>query len=457
MDQHKLAEALRSYMIGKGETGIFGNTKDGDAWARFALDPADSLNECKGMPDGTVTDVAIEKFSQTIFVRAPPTTVATDLFDYIFILRPDVITPVDVIVRPQSNYDDVSASYTYFNNQLAGYRNGNSQNTQATRIAYDTQTYTNMVEALRVNYTNLRILGESLTLEQSASSLADQGMIIATQQYFTPKKTSVTDNSIIGNNEGIEKHTYRTGDFPTQENAANNDKKYSRRVREGCYMPLLLGEKFQKFWDVESDVSIISPTVGGGVNVLGSNPAVAVLPVPLVRPTVTNGTPGLGIQGNRMGIMHVAGIPPGTTFQIKFIMMIEAQSQAGSPASTRVFHSPDSDPRALAIYGELRDKVCNAAYPEDWNFGGRLGAWLMKHVVPVVKSGFRGAMNAGLGNAMMGGLGSMYDAYQNRGKKVRREPDEEEGLQASDLGSAEEAPPLPPRKGTRTERVEFVD
>lgn len=352
---HLLAQAISGY------NGSMGTTKDGEAWMRKALDPSDTTAQCIGIPDETTSDVGIERYQQTIFLRPPQNAAATDLFDYEITLTGHPIAPVNVIIRNQSNQANTDASFTYINNQISGgaipdYFSGNwIDRKTATTAAFIAKqnTFSEM-------YQKARHLYSSLTINQIAAALSDQGQIIAVQQDTNPTISYETVNGTI-----YRTTAYQSNDFPTINNAANMNRVYQEPSNGGIYMPLHLSLDYKQFKNtmdrplIRSDVATPST----------SN-------MPHMFSAIEPATPIIPMMNATMGTIHILGVAPGTTFQCKYIGGYEGLPYAGSSTTTHLNRSPAFDPVALEAFSSITRDILRDAYPADWNFLGTLGRWI---------------------------------------------------------------------------------
>ena len=437
---HKLRSAMQGYStsypaemalrIGSG----FGDTPDGDAWCRRALDPSDETADVRGIPDECTLDVCIEKYQSTILIQAPQMINSTDLVNYEIQLYPNPIAPVDVfcIDTGDSTGGVNSASFTWVNPQIlrplgttlpvytqngasaapaAGWLNKVNQTTACIQDAY---------AGFQQSYQETRLLYASLTGIQIAPSLQDQGQILATQQNLNPQQlwnnvvtttgSPVTAVAVTT----INMMNYANNDFPSFGDALNMPRAQQWESRQGVYMPLHLDENFKIFKNIQTGIvnytsprfctTLTSGTVGGAFPastyaysptgaVSASSTMSQIWPCynPLLSIGSVNASTGIATMtattqpqtcmpmlSTPIGKIFIYGVNPGTTFQFKFLMGIECPTYAGSPATTHVGRSPELDPKALALFSHITLRYLSDAYPADFNFLGKFGDFLGK-------------------------------------------------------------------------------
>ena len=413
VEEHYLRNRIDSLGINLGAT------KEGGDWARRALDPSDTMVDVKGLPDTTTDEIGIERYQQTIMIRPPVATTATELYDFEIRQNGDPICPLDVFITKQSDPTNTDACFTYINSQIPGgdtppYFSG----TFANRVTATTTTAQLRRAAFRGMYQKARLLYQGVTIKQIASSLTDQGSVIAVQQDTNPQiYQEYTATPPEGGRNVTTVHFFSDKDFPDIDNAANMPRFYQERSLQGCYQALHLSRDFDKWKNLEEEVSIKSaPYIGGAT-------------MPHMYPAITNGTISWPICNHNCGSIFFLGVPPGTTFMVKFIAAWEGLPYAGSSTTTHLQRSPVYDPIALVAYSTLVSELMKDGYPASWNGLGILGKWVSKawdvirhKIIPTAQGAITGYMQGGAPGAIAGGATGLISTMIPRSTIVGNDP-----------------------------------
>lgn len=403
VEEHYLRNKIDNIGISLGSTVAGGN------WARRALDPSDTLVDVQGMPDTTTDEIGIEKYQQTLMIRPPVAASATELYDYEIRQIGDPVCPFEVIITPQSNPTNTDASFTYVNSQISGGTTPNYfSGTFADRVTATTATVTARRATFKGMYQKARLLYQGVTIKQIASSLADQGSVIAVQQDTNPKIYQTYSAAPAAGHRSVENvHYFSDNDFPDIDNAANMPRFYQERSVQGCYQALHLSRDFDKWKNLEEEVSITSdPYRSEGV-------------MPHMFCAVANGTVSWPLLNQNTGSIFLLGVPPGTTFMIKYIGAWEGLPYAGSSTTTHLQRSPVFDPVAMVAYSTLVAELMKDGYPASWNGLGVLGKWVSKawevirdKVLPTALGAFQGYKMGGVPGAIGGGAMGLINTMQ---------------------------------------------
>lgn len=505
---HKLRSSLAGYAAGypadmSSRVALpFGDTPDGDAWCRRALDPSDETAQTNGIPDEVTLDVCVERYQSTMLIQPPRPVSTLSLFNYEIHLYANPIAPIDVFVTDTADPTGLinSATFTWVNPQiyapagtpLPNYTIYGADVPPAAGTAFSpgwsdkvritTQAMLDRYNGFTQTYQQARLLYESLTVNQIASTLTDQGQIIAVQQQLNPQNvwqnysnsvyTAGTPPTVATTTTTLMSQVYAANDFPSYGDALNMPRAQQWQSREGVYLPVHLDEKFKEFKNIETPIvpityprfgttgssttGITAPFPGStnGTSTIqayanppptGSNPGINVPNVSQIWPcfdpiitsatvpasTFSNASPYsplipfnllgsvpagmMPMLANNIGSIFIYGVPPGTTFQCKFLMGVECPTFAGSAATTHQTRSPELDNKALMLMSHITLKYLLDAYPADFNLMGKLGAWLKSTVLPAIykygKAGLGGALEGlaegGPMGALAGGLGGL--------------------------------------------------
>lgn len=398
-----------------------GATKEGGDWARRALDPSDTMVDVKGLPDTTTDEIGIERYQQTLMIRPPVAAQPTELYDYEIRQIGDPVCPFEVFVTPQSNPTNTQACFTYVNSQIPGgetppYFSG----TWADRVTATTATVQLRRAAFRQMYQKARLLYQGLTIKQIASSLADQGSVIAVQQDTNPQiYQNYVATPAAGARNVTNVHYFADRDFPDIDNAANMPRFYQERSVQGCYQALHLSRDFDKWKNLEEEVAISSAQfVAGDTNA-----------IPHMFCAVTNNTISWPLLNHNCGSIFFLGVPPGTTFMLKYIAAWEGLPYAGSSTTTHLQKSPVYDPVAMVAYSTLVAELMKDGYPASWNGLGILGKWISKawdvirhKILPTAQGAITGYMQGGAPGAIAGGATGLISTMLPRSTIVGNDP-----------------------------------
>ena len=114
----------------------------------------------------------------------------------------------------------IQNSYTYLNSQLPDDPNPPAVTGKiwTDRVAKDTANYLYKTAQWQQMVQHARLCYAGITMEQTASSQSDQGMLLGGQQAQTPISTVVAD---VVNGQFIKQNHYGPEDFGTFNNLSN--------------------------------------------------------------------------------------------------------------------------------------------------------------------------------------------------------------------------------------------
>lgn len=420
MNVREVPDGLKGVLKNMIDTRIpvLGDTTAGSAWVMKAMNPSAPIT-CVGMPDKTSSNIVMYNFEQTFMIEPPSTASVGDLWNYEINLHAHPIAMADIICSTQTAPNMIQNSYTYLNSQLPDDPNPPAVTGKiwTDRVAKDTANYLYKTAQWQQMVQHARLCYAGITMEQTASSQSDQGMLLGGQQAQTPIATVVADTV---NGQFIKQNHYGPEDFGTFNNLSNLPRTYSGQSKDGCYQVMKLDEDFTIFKSQVTPVSTISHTIGM------TDASTGLVPSPHMFVSVLNGTRGIELMDGYMPQILIRGAASSTSFMCRLRMGFEVKPFAGASNTPFIMESPRYDVKALESYSQLVMEIEQDGYPADYNLFEWLGGAIRK-IAPtlgrVALGGLTGLAQGGLRGAAQGALGEGIGALTDMlgGGKRRRE------------------------------------
>lgn len=396
-----------------------GSTETGRAWALKALHPSDPITTTRGIPD--------ESCVPSVFMNYQSTHVIADLqndeqpwnFDM-------TVTPHPISFACVEQYDGsvgATRSHPLLNPQLPG--------------ASHAEKFT----AFRSLCDRWRLAYMSVTIQQDAPALADQGSIAACQTVYSPVKQNFSFSS-GGYQWAARPFVASTiGDKPAFDKLQSMPGAYFTKSKEGLYMPIKLTRTHQN-WRSDatnvfvsySDVPIHQNGVGPLQTTQDAN-SVQCYPFPGIRGVSYNpvtsafvGDVTSDMCNDVLGMISVQNVAPTTRFTVFVRAGYELQVLPGTTLTPQQMMSPEHDESALDAYFAISRKMKDG-YPADYNDLGKI--WdviksVARTVVPLMRGipGIPGMVATGVdtalnfGEAVRSGFGKAEGELKRSRSKV---------------------------------------
>lgn len=383
-----------------------GQTENGKAWALKALHPSDPITTTRGIPDESCVPSVFMNYQSTYTVASKN---GEDSWGFDMTLTPH---PVSFACISQLDADAGRTVLTpLLNTQLTG-------ETHSAKFS----TFRSIADRWRLAYM-------SVTLQQDAPALADQGSIAACQSIFAPIKQNFSYQS-EGNLWAARPIICSTvGDQPTFDKLQSMPGAYFTKSKEGCYMPLKLTRTCQNWRSDSTNVYMSYSAVPAGQN--GSlpfpsaqnNDTIACYPLPGIAGVSYNIVTGAFVGevtsdlcNDSVGFISVTNVAPGTRFTVFIRAGYELQVLPGSLLTPQQMLSPEHDEVALATYFAIARKMKDA-YPADYNDLGKIWEVIKgaaRTVLPILTNipGIPGLIARGASTALSVGE-SLRNGFKN--------------------------------------------
>lgn len=380
-----------------------GSTPNGKDWCLKALHPSDPLTTVTGIPDESAIPTVFMNYQSTYTIATEDPNAPTWGFD--FTLMPH---PVQF------------AAYKTMNWALGAPSTRALLNTQLTGVDHATK-FANF----RSTATRWRLAYMSVTLQQDAPALADQGTVAACQTAFSPQCHTASLVDAAGFTIALRPMIcFETSDTPAFDKCQSMPSAYYTKSKEGCYMPLKLTRTCQE-WSSDKTTVLTLPqpqtwevgTIGvPKVSYLTSWPFAGLRTVGIddVTKTIT-GDVTSDLCNDGVGHICVTNLAQTTKFTAFIRAGYEIQVIPGSMLTPQQKLSPAHDEIALDNYYKISREMKDA-YPADYNDLGKI--WgvissIAKSVSPFLSKapgipGLIGAalhVGSGLGDQIAGMLG----------------------------------------------------
>lgn len=392
-----------------------GNTETGKAWALKALHPSDPITTTRGIPDESSVPSVFMNYQST-YVIEPPADANPAPWSFDMTVTPH---PVSFACYDENNANGQTNYTSLLNTQLAG-------NTHAEKFT----SFRSMCDRWRVAYM-------SVTIQQDAPALADQGSIAACQTAYAPVRQnfSYQKDGFLWSARPLSSCT--VGDKPSFDKIQSMPGAYFTKSKEGCYMPIKLTRTCQN-WRSDTTNTFVSysdvKTYENGT-----------FPLPTSRnPEYYHCYPFYYLEGvsynpvtsaflgdvtsdmcnDAVGHISVRNVAPTTRFTVFVRAGFELQVLPGTVLTPQQMLSPEHDGMALDTYFAISRKLKDA-YPADYNDLGKIWSVIKtaaKAVLPVLKNvpGIPGLIANGLdtalgmGEAIQGGYRSLTSAVDKK-------------------------------------------
>lgn len=368
-----------------------GTTADGKNWCLKALHPSDPISTGSGIPDESSVPSVFMNYQTSSIIN---TTLVDGTWGFQMSVTPN---PVSFgCYRVLHSSGATSDWLPIYNSQLPG------------------NSHSDKFMSFRTQCERWRLAYMSVTLQQDAPALSDQGHIAACQSVFSPARLNFgykTNGFTWASRSAI---ATSVGDSPTFEQLQSMPGAYYTNSKEGCYMPLKLTRTCQNWRNDATNVylhpgdmandpyrtgSVNIPVVpGADTNNRYPYPGLATLVLPDGGPLQGNVTSDL--CNDVVGHICATNLSPTTRFTIFVRAGYELQVLPGSILTPQQVMPAEYDETALMSYFAISRKMKDA-YPADYNDLGKIWdviSGLAKSILPKVSliPGIPGALAKGL-------------------------------------------------------------
>lgn len=352
---------------------------------------------------------------QSTYVIEPPVDPNPTSWSFDMTVTPH---PVSFACYDQVNANGTRNNTALLNSQLAG-------NTHAEKFA----SFRSVCDRWRLAYM-------SVTIQQDAPALADQGSIAACQTAFAPMRNNFS--YVSGGYYWAARPVVSTtqGDKPAFTKIQSMPGAYFTKSKEGCYMPIKLTRTCQN-WRSDSTNTFVS---------YSDHPATENGSFPLSKTLMTNSyscypfytlreatvDPAVGtfvgdvtsdMCNDAVGHISVQNVAATTRFTVFVRAGYELQVLPGTVLTPQQMLSPEHDELALNNYFAISRKMKDA-YPADYNDLGKIWSVIKtaaKSVLPFLSNvpGVPGLVGKGL-SAALGMAESIQGGYKSLQGEVER-------------------------------------
>jgi hypothetical protein len=361
-----------------------GTTAHGSAWATKALHPADQITLDSGAPVGTGKPMAFLAFNNMYQIVPPAGLAATDTWacDVLTTGRDPLCFGSYATAKTgaftgsliDKTYYAAGTPNRFMNPQVAG-----SGATPEIAYAAKRDTFVNNVRKYRIAFAGF-------TFHMDAPALSNQGTVTATQYPVEDRDLTMGMCGLGGAVKAYRKlKVVPFTDYPDFAAIQNLPDVYSAEAKNGCYLPLKLGEEDFEMravantnfvhgdWDVSAGGYVYNEPLNVHAATGVTNPLVPVTDVQINPATgaITAGGTALPVACTQVGHIAFRGLDPKATLYVYARLGFDIEVQPGSIYSPYVRNPVMEDDAAVRAYFAVSRQLKDA-YPEEYNDLGEM-------------------------------------------------------------------------------------
>lgn len=361
-----------------------GTTPHGSAWATKALHPSDQITLDSGAPVGTGKPMAFLAFNNMFQVSPPAGLLATDTWacDFLATAR-DPLCFGTYSKDKTGNFTGSLIHKGYFgtglDNRLMNPQVAGTGATPESAYSAKRNTFVSNVRKYRIAY-------YGVTAHVDAPALSNQGTLAATQYPVCDRSFTAGMCGLGGLAKAYRKlKVVPFTEYPDFAGIQNLPNVYSAAAKDGCYLPLKLGEEDLEMravadsffihgdWDVTANGYVDAEGLNIGASTGLTNPLTPVPDFSIAPASGANqtGTTALPVACNQVGHICFRGLDPKATIYLYVRCGFDIEVAPGSIYSPYVRNPVMEDDAAVRAYFAVSRQLKDA-YPGEFNDLGEM-------------------------------------------------------------------------------------